>query len=100
MALIKAKPTSPGRRFVVSVKTPDLHKGKPYTALLEIRGPCSCHSVQVPVCVPGCCTEPPSVVCRRGLFGRSVTEFTWCCGYRVRIVLTRGNKIVVHTYGA
>ncbi len=35
MALIKAKPTSPGRRFVVSVKTPDLHKGKPYAGLLE-----------------------------------------------------------------
>jgi len=35
MALIKAKPTSPGRRFVVSVKTPGLHKGKPHAALLE-----------------------------------------------------------------
>ena len=35
MALIKAKPTSPGRRFVVSVKTPGLHKGKPFSGLLE-----------------------------------------------------------------
>ncbi len=35
MALIKAKPTSPGRRFVVSIKTPGLHKGKPFAALLE-----------------------------------------------------------------
>ena len=35
MALIKAKPTSPGRRFVVSVKTPGMHKGKPYAGLLE-----------------------------------------------------------------
>ena len=35
MALIKAKPTSPGRRFVVSVKTPGLHKGKPYAGLVE-----------------------------------------------------------------
>ena len=35
MALIKAKPTSPGRRFVVSVKTPGLHKGKPHAALLD-----------------------------------------------------------------
>ncbi len=38
MALIKAKPTSPGRRFVVSVKTPGLHKGKPYDGLLEKKG--------------------------------------------------------------
>jgi ribosomal protein L2 len=35
MALIKAKPTSPGRRFVVSVKTPGLHKGKPFAGLIE-----------------------------------------------------------------
>lgn len=35
MALIKAKPTSPGRRFVVSVKTPGLFVGKPYAPLVE-----------------------------------------------------------------
>jgi len=35
MALQKAKPTSPGRRFVVQVKTPDLHKGGPYKPLLD-----------------------------------------------------------------
>ncbi|MFV2032053.1 MAG: 50S ribosomal protein L2 [Gammaproteobacteria bacterium] len=35
MALIKAKPTSPGRRFVVSVKTPGLYAGKPYGPLVE-----------------------------------------------------------------
>ena len=35
MAVIKRKPTSPGRRFVVSVVSPDLHKGEPYAPLLE-----------------------------------------------------------------
>ncbi|TNF34813.1 MAG: 50S ribosomal protein L2 [Gammaproteobacteria bacterium] len=35
MALVKMKPTSAGRRFVVSVATPDLHKGEPYHPLLE-----------------------------------------------------------------
>jgi len=35
MSLHKSKPTSPGRRFVVSVKTSELHKGKPHAALLE-----------------------------------------------------------------
>ena len=35
MALIKVKPTSPGRRAVVKVVSPDLHKGKPYAPLLE-----------------------------------------------------------------
>ncbi len=35
MALIKAKPTSPGRRFVVKAKSTGLHKGDPYEPLLE-----------------------------------------------------------------
>jgi large subunit ribosomal protein L2 len=35
MALIKTKPTSPGRRFVVKVVSPELHKGAPYEPLLE-----------------------------------------------------------------
>jgi large subunit ribosomal protein L2 len=35
MAIVKRKPTSPGRRFVVSIVNPDLHKGAPYAPLLE-----------------------------------------------------------------
>ena len=31
----KAKPTSAGRRFVVTVSTPELHKGKPVSSLVE-----------------------------------------------------------------
>ena len=34
MAVIKCKPTSPGRRFVIKVVNPELHKGKPYAPLL------------------------------------------------------------------
>ena len=34
MALIKVKPTSPGRRAVVKVVNPDLHKGAPYARWL------------------------------------------------------------------
>ena len=34
-SVIKRKPTSPGRRFVVSVVDNDLHKGKPFAALTE-----------------------------------------------------------------
>ncbi len=37
MPLVKAKPTSPGRRFVISVRTPELHKGEPHTALLDVK---------------------------------------------------------------
>lgn len=35
MPVVKLKPTSPGRRFVVKVVNPDLHKGDPYAPLLE-----------------------------------------------------------------
>ena len=35
MALLKAKPTSAGRRFVVQVTNPDLHKGAPHAPLLD-----------------------------------------------------------------
>ena len=35
MALMKAKPTSAGRRHVVQVVNPDLHKGAPYAPLLD-----------------------------------------------------------------
>ena len=35
MPVQKAKPTSPGRRFVVSVKKNNLHRGKPFKGLIE-----------------------------------------------------------------
>ena len=35
MAIVKSKPTSPGRRFVVTVVGAELHKGEPYAPLVE-----------------------------------------------------------------
>ncbi len=35
MTVVKAKPTSPGRRFVVTVVNPHLHRGAPWKPLLE-----------------------------------------------------------------
>lgn len=35
MPIVKTKPTSPGRRFVVKVVSQTLHKGQPYAPLLE-----------------------------------------------------------------
>ena len=34
MALIKSKPTSPGRRFRIKISNADLHKGKPHESLI------------------------------------------------------------------
>lgn len=38
MPLVKVKPTSAGRRSLVKVVTPELHKGSPYEPLLEKQG--------------------------------------------------------------
>ena len=35
MPVVSAKPTSPGRRFVVKVVSPELHKGGPYEPLVR-----------------------------------------------------------------
>lgn len=35
MAIVKVKPTSPGRRAMVKVVNKDLHKGKPFAPLLD-----------------------------------------------------------------
>lgn len=35
MAVVKHKPTSPGSRFVVRVRTPGLYKGQPHRSLIE-----------------------------------------------------------------
>lgn len=37
MAIAKSKPTSPGRRFVISIKNPDIYKGDPYPSLTEAK---------------------------------------------------------------
>ena len=68
--------------------------------VLQVTDPCTCCPIDVPVCVPGCCTEPPCVTNRGGVLGRSITEFTWSNGFRVRGVHTARDVLVVHTYGA
>ena len=35
MAIVNCKPTSPGRRHVVKIVTPDLYKGAPFAGLVE-----------------------------------------------------------------
>lgn len=42
--IVKAKPTSPGRRFVVQVKNSELHKGAPYSPLLLPKKRISCRN--------------------------------------------------------
>jgi hypothetical protein len=69
--------------------------------MLLVKDPCvyGCY-VQVPVCLPVCCTGEPDVDCKRGLLGRDIVEYEWCCGYRVKIVFDRRGDVTVHTFGS
>jgi hypothetical protein len=59
---------------------------------------CGC-PVEIPMCIPACCVEPPVVSADRGLFGRGVVCLEWpCCGYSARVVFKHHGKIdVIYT---
>jgi hypothetical protein len=65
--------------------------------VLVVDDPCDCCGPQeVCVCVPCCCTEPPTVCWRNGIFGRRVATYVWqCCGHSVDVVLTRRDDVIV-----
>lgn len=68
----------------------------PIQTTLCVRPPCSCCVKDVVVCVPGCCTEAPTVCWRQGLFGRQIATYTWaCCGHSVDVVVTRRGDVRV-----
>lgn len=56
----------------------------PVKTVLKVVNPCTCCTVDVPVCLPACCEGTPSVCARCGIIlCRSVVTYDWCCGYRV-----------------
>jgi hypothetical protein len=63
--------------------------------VLAVKDPCCCCNVDVPVCVPACCTDVPCVNSRCGLFGRGIVEYSWDCGFRVQIVFNKHGKVRV-----
>ncbi len=68
----------------------------PIQTTLCVAPPCSCCSQEVTVCVPGCCTEAPSVCWRSGIFGRQIGTYSWaCCGHEVKVVVTRRGDVKV-----
>lgn len=64
--------------------------------VLLVKDPCTCCYVRVPVCIPCCCDGEPKVCCHPGILCRDVAEYSWCCGYRVKIVIDRHGCVVVH----
>jgi hypothetical protein len=67
--------------------------------ILQVTDPCCCCYVEVPVCVPCCCEGAPQVCTRCGICGRHIVEYTWCCGYEVKVIFDKCGDVTVHTYG-
>ena len=73
----------------------------PYELVLGVKDPCVCGClVPVTLCVPGCCTDVPSMTCHRGLLGRQIVEYRWCCGYKVKVIFDRRGDVTVHTFAS
>ena len=73
--------------------------GPSYQTVLTVIDPKTCCPIDVPVCLPSCCTGQPVCSGRNGLLGRGITNYSWCCGYRVRIVVGHHGDVTVHYYG-
>ncbi|HXT59031.1 MAG TPA: hypothetical protein VN699_10355 [Pirellulales bacterium] len=67
--------------------------------VLTVNNPCTCCPVQIPVCLPACCSGEPTVCCGRGLLGRTVVTYDWCCGFSVTVRFLHSGDIVVVTRG-
>jgi hypothetical protein len=67
--------------------------------VLTVNDPCTCCPVQIPVCLPACCSGEPTVCCGRGLLGRTVVSYDWCCGFSVTVRFLHSGDIVVVTRG-
>ena len=70
-------------------------------SVLLVQAPECCHcTIEVPVCIPACCTdEPPEVVARRGLLGRTYLAYRWPSGVTIKVVIRCDGDVMVHYYG-
>jgi hypothetical protein len=68
----------------------------PVQTVLTVKDPCTCCEVQVPVCIPACCTGEPTVGCKNTIIGRGVVFYDWC-GFSVAVRFDRcGNVLVTY----
>ena len=67
--------------------------------VLQVPDHCCCCLVEVPVCIPACCSGAPTVCAHDGCLGRDVVEYSWCCGYHLKVVFDRCGNVTVHSYG-
>jgi hypothetical protein len=64
---------------------------------IKVTDPCTCCTVDVPLCLPGCCTGEPCCVKDRCpiLFNRELIRYEYCCGVAVTIKISKCGDILV-----
>ena len=68
---------------------------EPINTTLTVCHPCTGCTIEVPVCLPGCCTGSPTACDRGTLIGAGLTRFDWCCGFSVVVRYQRCGDITV-----
>lgn len=63
--------------------------------VLQVKDPCTCCLVDVPVCLPACCAGAPCVDSKCGVLGNGKYFFTWPSGYEVKVVVNKRGVITV-----
>jgi len=73
----------------------------PTKGILHAKNPgcCCSQEVDIPICLPACCSGDPQVCGHGGICGRGVVEYRWCCGFHVKVVFTACGDIIVHSWG-
>ena len=73
----------------------------PIETILVVKDPSCCTAcpVDIPVCLPSCCTGEPTVNCWNGLFGRGVVRYDYCCGLSIKIIFRLNGDIAVTYIG-
>ena len=68
----------------------------PVQTTLQVTDPCTCCTIGIPVCLPGCCNGCPNVCSRCPiLFNREVVKYEYCCGVTVVIKVSKCGDILV-----
>lgn len=72
----------------------------PMRTKMLVQDPCNCNCVfEIDVCLPGCCTDAPSISNCRDLLGRTTVVYRWCCGYEVHVCFRVRGDVVVTSIG-
>jgi hypothetical protein len=69
---------------------------------MSVDNPADCKGckIEVPMCVPCCCTGEPTVTSDCGLLGRGIVEYCGPCGFKAKVVFRPTLRDVIVHYSA